>query len=450
MSLPPLQASVPEPSSPSLRRRLSSARQRVRRAAFSLADEAIRFPWRMAALLLRERYREDQLAQTAGSLTFTTILALVPFFIVVLAVFTAFPMFGEMQEQLQRWLIASLVPDGIARQVLGYMTQFASKASRLGAAGLSALFVTALALILTIDRTLNRIWRVRRPRGLAQRLLIYWAAITFGPLLLSLSLATTASVIAFSREVVGSVPGVLRFVLSSMEFLLLAAGIAGLYHFVPNTRVKWLHAWIGALLVAGCLELAKKGVGVYIGAVPTYSVLYGAFASMPILLLWIFVAWNIVLLGAVLVAYLPSLVGGTLRRRGSAGWQFQLALEVLAHLRSAQLAGLHGRNAVEIAQTLEVDALQLEPVLEVLTALDWIGQLREARDGLPARLVLLADARSTLLAPLAERLLLERTFGTREMWMRTGLGRISLADALGNSSVNREATREATVSAPDF
>ena len=430
MSVPPPSLPVRGPERTALRAGFSSLRLRTRRNVMSAADTLRRFPWRVAALMLRERYRDDQLALTAGSLTFTTILALVPFFIVVLAVFTAFPMFGEMQEQLQRWLIASLVPDGIARQVLGYMTQFASKASRLGAAGLSALVVTALALILTIDRTLNRIWRVRRPRGLAQRLLIYWAAITFGPILLSLSLATTASVITFSREVVGSVPGALRFVLSTMEFLLLAAGIAGLYHFVPNTRVKWSHAWVGALFVAGCLELAKKGVGVYIGVVPTYSVLYGAFASMPILLLWIFVAWNIVLLGAVLVAYLPSLVGGTLRRGGSAGWQFQLALEVLAHLRAAQRAGLHGRNAIEIAQTLEVDALQLEPVLEVLTALDWIGQLREAGDGLPSRLVLLADVGNTPLAPLAQRLLLERTPGTREIWSRTGLARLNLSDVL--------------------
>ena len=430
MSLPPLQAPVRTPQRVFLSERLITLRQRSRRAALSAVDELRRFPWRLAATLLRERYRDDQLALTAGSLTFTTILALVPFFIVALAVFTAFPMFGQMQEQLQRWLIASLVPEGIARQVLGYMTQFSSKASRLGAAGLSALIVTAVALILTIDRTLNRIWRVRRPRGLAQRLLIYWAAITFGPLLLALSLATTASVITFSREVVGAVPGALRLVLSSTEFLLLAAGIAGLYHFVPNTRVKWSHAWIGALAVTACLEIAKKAVGFYIGLVPTYSVLYGAFASMPIMLLWIFVAWNIMLLGAVLVAYLPSLMAGTVRRGGGAGWHFQLALEVLAHLRSAQRAGLHGRNAMEIARSLQVDAVQLEPVFEALIALDWVGQLREERDGVVTRIVLLADVSSTPVGPLVDRLLLERTRASAAVWERAGLARMHLVDLL--------------------
>jgi len=426
MSLPPLQA--PPRALFTVRLRIAAAR--LSRRARALAIDAPRFPWRASARLLRERFREDQLALTAGSLTFTTILALVPFFIVALAIFTAFPMFGKMQEQLQRWLVASLVPEGIARQVLGYMTQFSSKASRLGAAGLTALVLTALALILTIDRTLNRIWRVRRPRGLAQRLLVYWAAITFGPLLLAMSLATTAAVISFSRELVGAVPGSLRLVLNTFEFLLLAAGIAGLYHFVPNTRVKWSHAWTGALLATACLELAKKGVGLYVGSVPTYSVLYGAFASMPILLLWIYVAWNIVLLGAVVVAYLPSLLAGAVRRGGGAGWQFQLALEVLGHLRQAQRAGLHGRNAVEIAQTLQVEVLQLEPVIEILTALDWVGELRVAREGESARLVLLADVMSTPAAPLAERLLLERTAGTRSAWERTGMARLHIADLL--------------------
>src|SRR6218665_2193336 len=116
-----------------------------------------RFRWKTSAQTLRERFRADHLGLTASSLTFTTILALVPFFTVALAVFTAFPIFGQLQDALQGWLVSSLVPDSIARQVLGYLTQFAAKASGLGLAGFSVLLVTALALILTIDRTLNDI-----------------------------------------------------------------------------------------------------------------------------------------------------------------------------------------------------------------------------------------------------------------------------------------------------
>ncbi len=152
--------------------------------ARQLLADLTHFPWKSTAVTLRERFREDRLGLTASSLTFTTTMALVPFFTVALAVFTAFPMFSKMQGALQTWLVQSLIPDSIARQVLGYLTQFAGKASRLGTVGLAALVVTAFALVLTIDRTLNSIWRVKRPRPLGQRVLVYWAVMTLGPLLL--------------------------------------------------------------------------------------------------------------------------------------------------------------------------------------------------------------------------------------------------------------------------
>src|SRR5688572_29628664 len=138
-----------------------------------LPADLARFPWLPTLATLRERFREDRLGLSASSLTFTTTIALVPFFTVALAVFTAFPMFGKMQSNLQSWLVQSLVPDAIARQVLGYLTQFAGKASRLGGLGFAALVISAIALVLTIDRTLNNIWRVRRPRPFGQRVLIY-------------------------------------------------------------------------------------------------------------------------------------------------------------------------------------------------------------------------------------------------------------------------------------
>ena len=174
----------------------------------SLAVELSNFPWRTTAQTLRERYREDHLGLTASSLTFTTVLALVPFFTVALAVFTAFPIFGKLQVALQSWLVSSLVPDSISRQVLGYLNQFAAKASGLGVAGFSIVMATALALILTIDRTLNDIWRVQRLRPLGQRVLIYWAAMTLGPLLLGASLALTSYVMSASGgDLVGALPG---------------------------------------------------------------------------------------------------------------------------------------------------------------------------------------------------------------------------------------------------
>ena len=396
------------------------------------------FPWTTAAQRLRERFREDHLGLTASSLTFTTILALVPFFTVALAVFTAFPIFGKLQDALQGWLVSSLVPDSISRQVLGYLTQFASKASSLGAAGFSILLATALALILTIDRTLNDIWRVQRLRPLGQRVLIYWAAITLGPLLMGASLALTSYVMSASGGLVKRLPDGVQLLFDSIQFVVLAGGMAALYHYVPNTPVKWRHAWTGGLFVAVCIELAKKVLAVYLGKVPTYSVVYGAFATLPILLVWIYVAWVIVLLGAVVTAYLPSLLAGVARRGTVAGWTFQLAVEVLQQLHRVRHQPLKGLRPSQLAQLLRVDGLQLAPVLEALTALDWVGQVNDAAVGeadVPeSRYVLLANPRTTPLAPLVQRLLLERSESLQPLWSKARLEGLLLEDVLQTSA----------------
>jgi membrane protein len=394
-----------------------------------LADLA-HFPWLSTALTLRERFREDRLGLSASSLTFTTTIALVPFFTVALALFTAFPIFGKLQSNLQAWLVQSLVPDAIARQVLGYLTQFAGKASRLGGVGLAALVVSAIALVLTIDRTLNGIWRVRRPRPLGERVLIYWAAITLGPLVLAASLGSTSYVISASRGLVRSLPGQLAFLLDVVEFLLLAGALAALYRFVPNTPVKRAHAIAGGVFAAVGIELAKRLLAWYIGKVPTYSMVYGAFAAVPILLVWIYIAWVVVLLGAVIAAYLPALLAGVRRRGGGHGWQFQLALEVLQHLHAARSGARRGLTAIELAAVMDVDGLQLEPVLQTLVQLDWIGRLNELDDQEATRYVLLADAQSTALEPLMRHLLLPASEATAKLWQTGRLSSVYLRDVL--------------------
>ncbi|HET8746268.1 MAG TPA: YihY family inner membrane protein [Ramlibacter sp.] len=393
-----------------------------------LADLA-RFPWRSTALTLRERFREDRLGLSASSLTFTTTMALVPFFTVALALFTAFPIFGKLQQNLQGWLVQSLVPESIARQVLGYLTQFAGKASRLGSVGLAALLVTALALVLTIDRTLNGIWRVRRPRPFAQRVLIYWAAMTLGPLLLAASLSTTSYVISASRGLV-RLPQFFAFVIDVVEFLLLVGALSALYRYVPNTPVRRAHAIAGGVSAAIGIEVAKRLLAWYIGKVPTYSVVYGAFATLPILLVWIYIAWLIVLFGAVLAAYLPSLLAGAHRRSSGHGWQFQLALEVLQLLHRAQATARRGMSAGELSAAMQVDALQLEPVLHTLVQLDWIARLNEVDDQVATRFVLLADVQSTALEPLLRHLLLPVSDATAKLWHTGRLSTIYLKDVL--------------------
>jgi membrane protein len=314
--------------------------------------------------------------------------------------------------------------------VLGYLTQFAGKASRLGTAGLAALFVTAFALILTIDRTLNSIWRVRRPRPLAQRVLIYWAVMTLGPLLLGTSLSSTSYVVSASRGLAGAMPGSIRLAIDLAEFLLLAAGLAALYRYVPHTHVRTRHAWAGALFAATGIELAKKLVTLYFGFVPTYSMVYGVFATLPILLVWIYVAWLVVLLGAVIAAYMPALLIGGGRDESGPGWQFQLAVEVLQQLVQARTSARHGLGLPELAQRLRIDPLQLEPVLEVLVGLDWIGRVNEIEDEENTRYLLLADPAQTPLEPLLRQLLLSDSEATAGLWNTSRLASLSLRDVV--------------------
>jgi membrane protein len=388
------------------------------------------FPWRDTAITLRNRFREDHMGLTASSLTFTTSIALVPFFTVALAIFTAFPMFAKLQGSLQVWLVESLIPDNISRQVLGYLTQFSRQASKLGVAGLAVLVVTAVAMILTIDRTFNGIWRVRNPRPFAQRVLIYWAAVTLGPAFLGASLAATSYLLPFARNDMAGPSDMWQLLLDSLEFVALAGGMAALYHYMPNTYVKWAHAWTGGLFVAVGIAMAKKILAVYLGMVPTYSVVYGAFATLPILLVWIYVAWIIVLMGAVIAAYLPSLLAGVARRASAHGWRFQLALELLQQLDASRSNMPRGQLASDLAQSLRVDLLELEQPLEALIRLHWIGQLADAEGDNEPRYVLLIDPDRTALEPLVDELLLDKTETTRKLWSRAGWAETRLREVL--------------------
>jgi membrane protein len=397
---------------------------------WQLVQDWVRFPWRPALRTLLERLNEDRLPLSAGSLTFITVIALVPFFTVVLAVFTAFPVFGKLQGALQAWLFQSLVPDAISRQVLGYVTQFAGQAAGLGLVGSAVLFATLLTLVMTIDRTLNSIWRVRRPRRLGQQVLIYWAALTLGPLVIAASLSISSYVLSVSRGLVGGLPQFGLRVLDWFELFLLIAGFAAMYRFVPNTPVRARHAWTGGLFTALGIELARRLLAFYIQAVPTYSMVYGAFATVPILLIWIYLVWLIVLLGAVLTAHLPSLTAGPHRQAEGHGWQFQVALEVLSALDRARPGTRRGLSTQELSHAVQLSDLQLEPVLEALQTLGWVGRLEHVEDPAEAPYVLLADVQSTALEPLMRLLLLPSTEATQRLWRSGRLSTLYLKDAI--------------------
>ena len=391
----------------------------------------LQFPWRQMLRTLWTRFREVRLGMTASSLTFTTVLALVPLFTLVLAIFTAFPIFAQVQDQLQRWLIESLVPESISRQVLGSLTQFSRKASRLGLLGLAAVVLASVALLVTIDRTMGQIWRVERQRPWSQRLLLYWAGLTLGPLLLGGSLAISSYLFTgYLSGLGGWLPVSVRNLLDFVEFGLLVACVTGLYYYLPNTRVDWRHALTGGVAVALGLELAKKILAIYLAQMPTYSAIYGAFSAVPILLVWIYVAWVVVLLGAVITASLPEIGRQSKRLADGPGWIFRLALEILATLALARKTSPQGLRVTEVADMLHIEHRHAQQALDALHELNWIGKLEQPNTRLESAWVLLVDLDEVLLEPLVTRLCLLQTENTEPLWNQMNLSNIKVADVI--------------------
>ena len=387
-----------------------------------------RFPWANTALTLHERFSQDRLGQAAASLTFSTIIALVPLFTVALAIFSALPEFNDLAQKLEHWLVKSLIPENIARTVLSYLHQFSAKATGLGWSGGAILLLSALTVVLTVDNKLNEIWRVRKRRQLHRRLLMVWAGLTLGPLVLAASLTASTYLLSSSLGwVLGESPSRLRWPWQLLEFGSMMGILALMYRVVPNTRVRGSHALIGALLATLALELVKRLLTWYLATVPSYSVIYGAFATVPILLVWIYLMWVVVLLGAVVAAYLPVLLRGVSRRRAAHGWDFVLALEMLAMLTWARSqAHRRGLSLPEMAQRAGLADRQLHEAVEVLEELNWIGVLDEAQ----GRYVLLIDPAVTPAQALIQALLLPEDKSVAAVWQRGEWASAKLADLL--------------------
>jgi membrane protein len=198
---------------------------------------------------------------------------------------------------------------------------------------------------------------------------------------------------------------------------------------VPNTRVRWRHAFTAGLMAALGIEMGKKLLTGYLAQMPTYSAIYGAFAAVPILLVWVYVAWLVVLLGAVVASSLPELGRHHLRRPAGAGWPFRLSLEVLAQLSAVRSQTARGLTQNALAQRMRVQSSELDVVLRGLLDLDWIGSLQE-EGGAEPRLVLLVEPDQTLVKPLAERWLLRHAESSDAFWSATRMDQLRLAEVL--------------------
>jgi membrane protein len=260
-----------------------------------------------------KRARQERLPQVAGSLTFTTALSLVPLLAVSFALFTRFPVFRKLQQAIQEQLLQSLLPPDIARIVLKHLTRFAANASGLTVVGSLFLLVSAVVLLLTVENAMNRIWQVKKDRPLLKRVGLYLVVLALAPLVVGASLWGTAQLLKASAGLLHALPPWAVLVLNAMPVLLGAVALACFYHFVPNTPVRWRNAFAGGLFASIAFELGKRGFTAYVAAVPTYRTVYGAFAALPVFLLWVYFSWLVILGGALIAANLPR--GGKPARR---------------------------------------------------------------------------------------------------------------------------------------
>lgn len=323
------------------------------------------------------RLTEERLPQVAGSLTFTTVLALVPILTIALAIFTTFPLFNTFRTSLEAYFVHNLMPKGIANTILGYLTQFSSKATRLSAFGAVALIVTAVAMMLMIDRVFNQIWRVKTKRPIVQRILVYWAIVTLGPLLIGASMTLTSYLFTATDGVVRGVPFVGAVFYTSISILLSMVAFTSLYIVVPNRLVEWRDAMYGGLLAAIAFEIVKRLFAAFVIKVPTYTVVYGAVAAFPIFLVWVYLGWMITLAGAVVTAALPIVKYERWWHVPQPGSAFVDAMALLAVLYEARASA----DSAVVDTKLLRDRTQLgfdesETLLEKMLDAGWVARLK--------------------------------------------------------------------------
>ncbi len=325
--------------------------------------------------LVYARFREERCFQLCGSLTFTTLLALVPLVTIALMFMTAFPVFNALSEQLRQFILSNLVPEAGSRVISVYVQQFSNNAAKLTAAGVSVLVASSIMLMLTIDRAFNTIWRVKRPRPLVQRVLIYWSVLTVGPLLMGGSLTLWSWLVKLSNTASGIVPVVAIETLKLVPLALTALAFGLLYRLVPNRQVSLIDAAIGGIFAAVFFEAMKYGFSQFISNFSSYKLVYGAFASVPIFLVWIYASWVVVIFAAVITAGLSYWRTGGVKNPGPPGSLFVDALETIVLLARAHQTG-QVLNLEQLRTIVKLPWEEMEFILDRLVAAGWIAKLQ--------------------------------------------------------------------------
>lgn len=317
------------------------------------------------------RFREDDLAQVAGSLTFTMLLGLVPLVTITITVFSALPLSGRMVSTLNGFILSNFLPGPATKLISAYTHQFAENASRLTALGIGLLSVSALMMMSTIDHAFNRIWRVHEPRPFLKRMLVYWALLTAGPLLVGLGVYLTYWVVTTS---LGLLPGdgAQGVALKAASLLLTVVALAWLYRTVPNRRVEARDAITGAVIAGLAFEVMKAGFAFFVVHLGSYKLVYGAFAGFPMFLLWLFLSWAVVLVGAVITAALPQLRTGAWARYQVPGGAYVEALALLKHLHEQHRSGRLSRLDT-LARSARLTWDDAETLLTRMAGQGWVA-----------------------------------------------------------------------------
>jgi len=289
-----------------------------------------------------QRFLRDNCKERAASLTFTALLALVPLVAISFAIFAAFPAFQNMKGDLQSFIFQNFVPE-IGSAVYEQIDDFTKKTGELTAVGVVFLAVTSVMLLSSINGTFNAIWQVRETRPLVARLLVYWAVLTLSPILFGASLSLSSYLFAVAQATgVEHVTGSLSRLTYFLPLVLQIAGFSILFLVMPNYPVRRLDALTGGVAAGLFFELLKKSFGFYIKSFPAYETLYGALSTIPILLIWMYLAWILVLLGAEMTAAMPEWRAGIRRARHRMIPAARLLAAALAILHALHVTSLKG------------------------------------------------------------------------------------------------------------